>query len=125
MLPSVIGGPGGWRVSQLLLQYLKFDLRHALVNDSERLGRRLRNIDHATGHVRATVVDSDGDGPSVRQVDHAYPRSERQCAVCSGQLVWRKILTVRGLLFAREKLATPEEKSSGVDVCLFRLSGVC
>src|SRR5947209_20051736 len=80
-----------------LLDDVKFDLRHPSSDDSQRFGGGMRDIDDASGNVRAAVIDPDRHGPAGGDVGDAHPRAERQRAVSGGQFARIEPFAASGL----------------------------
>ena len=97
-----------------LLDHVKFDLCKSASNHSQRLSRRIRDVDNASGNERTAVIDPNGDGPPSSDVCHAQPGAERQRAMSGGQFVGIEPFTVRGLC----SLCVEAGKSMRRNLCL-------
>jgi len=82
---------------RLLLDNVKFDFCNAGSNHSQRLSRRIRDIDNSSGNVRAAVIDPNCHGPSAGDIRHAQPCAEWQRGMSGGQIVRIELFAARGL----------------------------
>jgi hypothetical protein len=70
---------------------------NARSNHSQRLGRRIRDVDNSSGNVRTAVIDPNCHGPSTGDVGHAQSCSEWQRWMRGGQIVRIELFAARGL----------------------------
>jgi hypothetical protein len=97
-----------------LLDDVKFDLCKSASNHPQRLSRRIRDVDNASGNERTAVIDPNRDGAPSSDVCHAQPGAERQRAMSGGQFVGIELFTVRGLC----SLCVEAGKSMRRNLCL-------
>jgi hypothetical protein len=70
------------------LHDVEFHFRDALSSHSERLGGGGRNVNHATRHKGAAIIDANRHGPPGDDVSDAQFGSEWQRAMRGGELAW-------------------------------------
>jgi hypothetical protein len=100
-----------------LLDDVKFDLCKSASNHPQRLSRRIRDVDNASGNERTAVIDPNRHGPPCSDVCHAQPGAEWQRAMSRGQFVRIELFTVRGLCSFRVEAGKPGRRN----LCLGRL----
>jgi hypothetical protein len=79
-----------------LFDHVELHLGHAAVNNSQRFGGGLRQVDNASRNERAAVVDTNRNGLSRGDVGDAQARTEWQRAVSCCQFAWNELLAIRG-----------------------------
>ena len=81
----------------LLLHDVQLDLCDASSNYSQRISRRIGDIDNASGNVRTAVVDPNRHRPPGCDVCHTQLCAERQRRMSGGQFVRIEFFAARGL----------------------------
>src|SRR5258707_15557724 len=99
-----------WR----LLDDVKFDLCNTPSNHSQRLGRRIRNVDISSCNERTAVIDPNRHGPSGSDVCHAQPGAEWQRTMSGSQFLRIELLAARRLCSLRVEAG----KSMRPNLCL-------
>src|SRR5262249_10886722 len=87
---------GRGRAVSSLMYDVKFDFGRPRIGHAQLFGGRNRDIDHASWHERAAVVDANDHRAAVGNIHYPQLRPEWQAFIRRRHRVWIKRLAVRG-----------------------------